>query len=186
MRRKLRARLPGWGWAAVGAVAVILLAFGTTSVITALKQHADEGRIQRIERIVVHRHHGSSPHRAVHRGVMPSTPHTGSSQPGPHPGGSTGGNGEGDHGGGSTNPPVPSAPEPPSHRESATGPERVESPSSPSIPEVVHEHIPPTETATAPIGEAVGGVLEETGETVNGTVGGVTETVCTLTKLLCP
>jgi hypothetical protein len=119
---------------------------------------------------------------------------TGSSQPGRHDGGSGGGTDQpsrshapsvphqsppsvpGEHGGGEDVPgPAPTAPPTATSSQS----------SSSSTTEHATESTVVETAPEAPVREAVGGVVEEVGSTVTGTVEGVTGTTCTLAKVLC-
>jgi hypothetical protein len=114
-------------------------------------------------------------------GDATSSPHTGSSQPGPH--GSGGGS---EHAsGGSHHAPAPGEPgsAPPSSPTSTTSPQPAASTERTSESTVV-EAAP--EATAGGLTEGVGNTVEGLGETVGGTVEHVEATTCTLAKVLCP
>lgn len=192
----MRRKLSPWGWAAAGAVSVLLALWAGTTVYTALKQRSDEKRITRIERVVI----GLSGHKKLGTGRSPNpsksiqgsgqlggdalqTGSTGHQQPGPSTGGhgnsgGVGGGGREPHPshGGSGGPSGPAgggsspAPAPPSNQ---GGGQRSSVP--PPVAEEHADHPLPEGAGKAveSIGASVGGVVKETGEGVNSGVEGV-------------
>lgn len=138
----------------------------------------------------------SRPEGAATGGDATTSPvHTGSSEPGTHGSGGSrqvdgGGHGvkespeklpptSGGESGAGTSPPAPTTPSP-SQQSSTTTTERNETVVVPPAPEAA--------PVREGLGELVGGVgntVEGVGGTVDGTVEGLTETTCSLAKLLC-
>lgn len=123
----------------------------------------------------------------------------GSSQPGRHEGG-PGSREVASGGGGHKGSPEKLTPPPKAPGEPGGGAEAVGAPAAPSSPgtpspstteritETTVEHAAPEAPVRSGLTEVVGGVgqvVEEPGATVNAVVGGVTETTCSLAKVLC-
>lgn len=198
MRRKLSA----WGWAGVGAVIVLWIAWLAVTVWTAVEEHHDHATITRIERVIgIGAAHGVGGH-----GVRPQPTGTVRTPPGPAEGG-----------GASTghSPHSPSGPSPggPGHETDGA----TDTPSHPHGPSVAHqsphghksgareapaaapapgpsssivEHTetvvvepgapkaePPVTAAAGGLVESVGGTLEGAGTTVEETGYGLNEVV---------
>lgn len=133
-----------------------------------------------------------APGAAPEGGDDNSSPHTGSSQPGRHEGGSDG-HGQpshphapsvpGEHGGGEA---VPSPASPPStgpSQSSSSTTERTTETTTVEPPSPQAE--PPARTAVGGLTESIGATVEGLGETAGGMVEGVEATTCTLAKALC-
>jgi hypothetical protein len=131
----------------------------------------------------------SVPESGTRNGGDASEAQPGHSQPGPsggqeghghqpsHGPASSKPEGGGESGGAPPSSSAPTSSQPTSSSTETTRESVSQKPAKPSAP--VTPPVPP-------IKEAVGGVVEEAGGTVAGTVEGVTEPVCTLAKLLCP
>ena len=133
----------------------------------------------------------TSPVRTAAPGGDATSAQTGSSQPGRHEGGS-GGSEEthqpahhhqapvsGEQGSGGEG--VPSTP--PTKEASSTSSQSSSSQTTERVESTSVEKASPE--AAAPVGGAVGGVVEEAGAAVGGTVEGVEATTCSLAKVLC-
>lgn len=174
----MRRKLSPWGWAAAGALSVLVAVWLGTTVYTAVKQRSDENRITHIEEVVVGvggakalRTHQSVPASGPGGGGALHTGPTGHQQSGPSTGGhgNSGGVGSGGHGGGhpeghsgGSGRAAPSTPAPSPGAKSGTA----SADTTTDIPA-------PTNPAVEGIGASVGGVVKETGEGVNSGVEGV-------------
>lgn len=184
MRRKLSA----WGWAGVGALIVLWIAWLAVTVWTAVEEHHDHATITRIERVIgIGAGHGLAGPGARPRstGAVRATPgatggggastgHSPHSPSGPSPGGPTDIPSK-SHG--------PSVPHHPSHdhesggREVSAGPP-VPGPSSSIVIEpAAPKAEPPVRTAAGGLVESVGGTLEGAGTTIEETGHGLNEVV---------
>lgn len=167
-----------WGWALAGAATVLVVAWFSTTIITALKQHSDEERITRIERIVI----GIEEHHRARKGVVPRQPQaTAHQERGPHYGGGSDQGGGSAKGGGEA-PSVPGK----SGTDSGSVPQAGGTNGGQSRPNLAPApvEVPSLPAPPAPVAPAV----EQVTGTVGSAVQGVERTACTITESLgvCP
>lgn len=202
----MRRKLSPWGWAAAGALSVVVALWAGTTVYTLLKQRSDERRVTRIERVVLglggakkldgpHRHRAAGDGQATPRptGANPnpskSVEGSGQGTEGTGNGAGKGGHGKGHSGGHSQgHNPGPTSPAPtsganPTPAARDTGAD-IQAPSpgnsegnGASGESKAGGVAEGADNAAEGIGASVGGVVKEAGETVNNPFGQAVEHV---------